>query len=157
AAFAQVRRDLEQIVRTLAPREAELFEPEIAMAQALEAPVRERVARGEEVDAALRAEVAAASSAARRSSDPMVDVRDRVIDAYREEGGSRVARLLAGASAEDIVLVTDTVTPSLVAAIPERVVGIVARLAEEEARASSASHSSHAAILARGRGIPLVF
>jgi phosphotransferase system HPr (HPr) family protein len=158
-AFAQVRRDLEQMVRTLPPREAELFEPEIAIAKALEAPALARVARGERIDRALRDEIAAAApaGAAMRNSDLVADVRDRLLDAYRDEGASRLAHVLARAAGEELILVAETLTPSLVAALPERVVGIVAGLAEENAGSSGGHHTSHAAILARGRGIPLVY
>src|SRR5262249_35924474 len=71
--------------------------------------------------------------------------------------GSRLARLIAGAGGEDVILVAETLTPSLVAAAPAQVVGIAAASDDEDTGASGQGHTSHAAILARGRGIPLVF
>jgi phosphoenolpyruvate-protein kinase (PTS system EI component) len=55
----------------------------------------------------------------------------------------------------DLVLVTNELTPSLVASLPDRVVGIVA--APHGPAPGRGWHSSHAVILARGRGIPLAF
>jgi phosphocarrier protein FPr len=54
------------------------------------------------------------------------------------------------------VLVTEKLTPSVVAALPGRVVGIIAA-ATDGVEKRGTSHTSHAAILARGRAIPLVF
>jgi phosphoenolpyruvate-protein kinase (PTS system EI component) len=71
-----------------------------------------------------------------------------LLDAY--EGTSRLSHVLAHAPAGELVLVVETLTPSMVTAIPERVVGIVAGNDE-------GPRASHAAILARGRGIPLMY
>ena len=53
------------------------------------------------------------------------------------------------------MLVTESLTPSVVAVLPVRVVGIVA--ASDGTAQSGGEYASHAVILARGRGIPLAF
>jgi len=148
ATFARVQTELREIVRALPRAEAELFEPEIEIVRALLDPVLARVTRGERAEEAIRTEAASAAS------DLIVDARDRLLDAYANEGASRLARILALAPDGDLVLVVETLTPSLVTAVPDRVVGIVASHDAENPRAG---YTSHAAILARGRGIPLLF
>jgi phosphocarrier protein FPr len=160
AAFGAVIRDLERMVDALPRAEATLFEPEIAIVRALESPVLARVARGERVEDALRAATSSIDSLAPSSREPstqprrgielVMDARDRLLDAYTDQDTSRLTRLLAQTPDGEVILITEEVTPSLVAAVPERVVGIVAA-------SDQPGDTSHAAILARGRGVPLVF
>lgn len=159
-AFAVVRQDLETMVRTLPTSEAALFEPEIAIVAALQAPVTARVLGGAAFEDALGEETAsghdlAASGAPR--SDLLVDARVRLQSAYSGEPPSNLARRLAAGPEGDLVLVVHELTPSLVAALPRRVIGIVAALDGVETGTPGVGYASHAAILARGRGIPLLF
>ncbi|HMJ55670.1 MAG TPA: HPr family phosphocarrier protein [Polyangiaceae bacterium] len=162
-AFADVRRDLEAMVRALPATQAALFEPEIAMVAALEERVKARVHAGARFDDALGEETPARQSQAATgaaTSDLLLDARLRLLDAYAGEPRSNLAERLATGPAGDVVLVAEQLTPSLVAALPRRVIGIVAALDDLEtglADAAGVGYASHAAILARGRGIPLLF
>ena len=158
-AFAVVRQDLEAMVRGLPAPEAALFEPEIAIVDALQTKVGARVSGGATFEEALREETAAhdrGSSAAVRS-DLLVDARLRLQSTYLGEPRGSVAHRLAAGPPGDVVLVVHELTPSLVAALPRRVTGIVAALEDAEAGTHGVGYTSHAAILARGRGIPLLF
>jgi len=158
-AFAQVRRDLEAMVRALPPVEAALFAPEIAIVSALENPVAARVVGGETFSRALGEELpgrsGSAAPGATAPSDLLLDARQRLLDAYVGETRSNLAERLAEGPPGDVVLVVHELTPSLVAALPRRVTGIVA--GSEDLAAAGGGYASHAAILARGRGIPLLF
>jgi phosphocarrier protein FPr len=157
--FSQVDRDLKTMVSALAPDEAALFEPEIALVQALEAPVMARVLRGESF-AVVLSDLLLGSSVSSRStpgkSDLLLDARERLLDAS-DPSRSTFARRLSEGPQGEVVLVAHDLTPSLVAALPRRVVGIVAALGESEESAAGVGDASHAAILARGRGLPLLF
>jgi phosphotransferase system HPr (HPr) family protein len=141
AAFARVERELTLLVGALPPSEAALFEPELTILRSLAPRVIELVAAGAQAEEAIRAQTEHAAT------DLLLDARTRLTDA------------LAGAmppeleTQEETILVTDALTPSLVASLPANVVGIVAGVAPEGA----AGFTSHAAILARGRRIPLAF
>ena len=159
-AFATVKRDLEAMVHALPAAEAALFEPEIAIVAALETRVVARVLGGESFEEALREETPAlhdraVSNAVR--SDLLVDARMRLEGAYLGEPQSNLAHRLAAGPPGDVVLIVHELTPSLVAALPRRVTGIIAALDDAEAGAPGVGYASHAAILARGRGIPLLF
>jgi phosphotransferase system HPr (HPr) family protein len=158
-AFAQVIGELERMVQSLPGEEAVLFEPEIAIVRALEGPVLAKVAAGASPEQALRDETSAAD--ARNSmlaAELVVDARNRLLDAYADEGSMRLARTLARAAGDgDIVLVVEALTPSVVAAAPEGVVGIVAAAGDDGQTSLGRGYTSHAAILARGRDIPLLF
>src|SRR5260221_4417433 len=56
AAIATVRADLEALVRTLEAAEAQLFDPEIAIVAALEAPILARIRSGASAPQAIVAE-----------------------------------------------------------------------------------------------------
>jgi phosphotransferase system HPr (HPr) family protein len=158
-AFAVVRRDLEAMVRALPAPEAALFEPEIAIVAALEAGVMARLLTGARFEDALRDEMPAAPArgASSAASDLLLDARLRLLDAYAGEPRSQIAERLAAGPAGELVLVAHELTPSLVAALPRRVIGIVAARGDAETPTVGAGYVSHAAILARGRGIPLLF
>jgi phosphoenolpyruvate-protein kinase (PTS system EI component) len=81
----------------------------------------------------------------------LVDARARLLDGLGHDQRSVEARL-EGRDGE-LILVTASLTPSVVASLPARVVGIVA--ASDGTSPSRAQYSSHAVILARGRDIPV--
>jgi phosphotransferase system HPr (HPr) family protein len=141
AAFASVERQVTELVAALAPTEARLFEPEVAILRALSPRVFESVAAGESAEEAVRKATAIATT------DLLLDARVRLLDTLGG-GGS-----LGLEAKEDSIVVTGALTPSIVAGLPRTVVGIVAGLEEE----LPPGFTSHAAILARGRGIPLAF
>ena len=157
-AFSQVERDLKTMVSALAADEAALFEPEIALVRALEAPVMARVLRGESFAEVLNDVILGSSVAPRNTpgtSDLLLDARERLLDACAPSRSTFARRLSEGPQG-DVVLVAHELTPSLVAALPRRVLGIVAALGESE-EGAGVGYASHAAILARGRGLPLLF
>jgi phosphoenolpyruvate-protein kinase (PTS system EI component) len=145
-AIVRAKTGLEELVRLLSRGEAELFEPEIAILAELEPLLLGRV------DAGMAPEEAVDEAASGVATDLLTDVRARLLDALAHDHRS-VESLLEGRGG-DRVLVTASLTPSVVASLPTRVVGILA--AVDEASTLSAGHASHAAILARGRDIPLV-
>ncbi|HEY3821909.1 MAG TPA: putative PEP-binding protein [Polyangiaceae bacterium] len=145
--LARAARSVEDLVRLLPPTEAELFEPEVVILAELGPLLLERV------DSGTSAEQAVDESTSATPSDLLVDVRARLLDGLAREERS-VGSLLEGRDG-DRVLVTEHLTPSVVASLPERVVGIVA--ASEDAARPGCGFTSHAAILARGRDCPLIF
>src|SRR5580704_4274308 len=144
-AITQAASGVEEMVRLLPRTEAELFEPELAILSEL------RPALLEHVDAGERAEdsVNVATSAA--STDLLADARARILDGLAHDERS-VERCLEGHDG-DRVLVTSALTPSVVALLPTRVVGIVAAAGDAD---RAIGRASHAAILARSRDLPLV-
>ncbi|HEY2511601.1 MAG TPA: putative PEP-binding protein [Polyangiaceae bacterium] len=87
------------------------------------------------------------------ATDLILDARTRLLEALAREGeGGTDALARAAEFGDEVVLVVESLTPSLVARLPPRVRGIVA--VDEEPEAGRA-RTSHAAILARGRDIPL--
>jgi phosphoenolpyruvate-protein kinase (PTS system EI component) len=146
-AIARAVNGLEELMRFLPRGEAELFGPEIAILEELGPSLLARVDAGERGEDAVNEAMSAAPT------DLLSDARARLLDglAYDERS---VESLLEGRSG-DRVLVTEMLTPSVVASLPAGVVGIIA--AAEDAGQTGAGASSHAAILARGRDIPLAF
>jgi len=144
-AFELARREIETLLAELPPSEAQLFEPELAILVELESATMAKVAAGIAAGAALDL---AADDAKTEQSDLVQDAHQRVRALL--EGLEPVAVVLARAEGERVVL-TDTLTPSLLLSLPRSVCGIVAT---EE---TGPGYTSHAAILARGRGLPLVF
>jgi phosphotransferase system HPr (HPr) family protein len=144
-AIADVQRELAVLVASLPPAESALFEPERTIVAALEAPLLARLARGERAAAAIVAETEM------KASDLFDDARARLLAAIGVTASA--TRALAEAAVEvegELVAVLEEVTPSVIAALPERVTGVVGVEAD-------VAQTSHAAILARGRGLPLVF
>jgi phosphoenolpyruvate-protein kinase (PTS system EI component) len=140
-------RGIEELVRSLAPAEAELFVPEIAILAEL-GPLLQAGALGGDT-----AEQAILRATARVSTDLLLDARARLLDGLGETQDP-LANVFDGREG-DLVLVTNELTPSIVAALPSEVVGIVA--APQGPVPGRGWHASHAVILARGRGIPLAF
>ena len=145
-AILRATRGVEELVRLLGATEAELFEPEIEILKELEPLLFAKV------DAGLQAEEAVHEATNPVSTDLLVDARTRLIDGRAHAERSVEARL-EGRNG-DRVLITGGLTPSVVASLPARVVGIIAA---SEQPAGNAGYTSHAVILARGRDIPLAF
>ncbi len=146
-ALLRATRGVEDLVRLLPPREAELFGPEVAILAELGPLMLERVDRG------ATAEDAVNQATSRVSTDLLLDARARLLDGLGHDQRS-VESLLEGRDG-DRVLVIESLTPSVVAALPARVVGIVA--ASDATGKRGGEYTSHAVILARGRGIALAF
>ena len=140
AAFARARREVETLVATLPRHEALLFEPELAILAELEARVQERM--GEAASFAEAVEIETRGNA----TDLLLDARARLT--------ARHAPLPRDIG--PFVVVVEELTPSLVASLTGPVQGIVAS-AGGSAEIHGASATSHAAILARSREIPLAF
>jgi len=150
SAFARAREELALVIASLPTHEAALFEPERTILSALEPAVLARIPAGASAEEAVRAE------AVHGPSDLIDDARRRLLDALAGESGARAQRLRATVERE-VVLVVEGVTPSLIASLPAHVSGVVAAMADEEAGSRSTGSTSHAAILARGRGLPLAY
>jgi phosphoenolpyruvate-protein kinase (PTS system EI component) len=144
-AITRAASGVEEMVRLLPRAEAELFEPEIAILSEL------RPALLEQVDAGERAEDSVNEATSVASTDLLADARARLLDGLAHDERS-VERCLEGRDG-DRVLVTSALTPSVVASLPTRVVGIVAAAGDAD---RAIGRASHAAILARSRDIPLV-
>ena len=146
-ALLRATRGVEELVRLLPPAEAELFVPEVAILAELGPLLRGRV------DGGASAEEAINEATSQVSTDLLLDARARLLDGLGH-GPRSVESLLEGRDG-DRVLVTEMLTPSVVACLPAQVVGIVAT--SDGAAKSGGEYTSHSVILARGRGIPLAF
>jgi phosphotransferase system HPr (HPr) family protein len=141
-AVAEVTADLDALMRGLPKPEAALFAPEVTIVRELEHAILDRIEAGQTAVAAVRAETEEAPT------DLFADARERLLSALGEGRSARLAAALA-AETRPSVLVTDLLTPSIIASLPAHVVGVVAS-------SDAATGTSHAAILARGRGLPLL-
>ena len=146
-AIMQATRGVEALIRLLAPAEAELFVPEVAILAELGPLLLARVDRGETAEQAIN------DATSQVSTDLLLDARARLLEGLGHNPRSTES-LLEGREGFR-VLVTGSLTPSMVATLPARVVGIVA--ASDGTPQSGGEYNSHAVILARGRGIPLAF
>jgi phosphoenolpyruvate-protein kinase (PTS system EI component) len=144
-AIRRATHGVEELVRLLPRSEAALFEPEVAILHEAGPLMLDRV------DAGVRAEDAVNQALLDLPTDLSVDARARLLDGLAHDDRS-IESLLEGHGG-DRVLVTENLTPSVVAALPGRVVGIIAAASED---GRGGGPTSHAAILARGRVIPLV-
>jgi multiphosphoryl transfer protein len=147
SALRRATRGVEDLVRLLPPAEAELFVPEAAILAELGPLLLGRIEGG------ATAEDAVNEATSQVSTDLLLDARARLLDGLDHSQRS-VESLLEGREGNR-VLVIETLTPSVVASLPARVVGIVA--ASDGTAQSGGEYNSHAVILARGRGIPLAF
>jgi phosphotransferase system HPr (HPr) family protein len=148
-AEARALAEIDALIAALPPEERALLEPERAIVREVAMGAAERVGGGETSEAAV---VAMTENAA---TDLIADVRARLLEALdadgrRRSGEDAVAR--ASALGDEVVLVAERLTPSLVARMPGHVRGIVAVDEDPEA---GVVRTSHAAILARGRELPL--
>jgi phosphoenolpyruvate-protein kinase (PTS system EI component) len=146
-AIPHATRGVERLIRLLGPAEAELFVPEVAILAELGPLLLARVDEGETAEQAIN------EATSQVSTDLLLDARTRLLEGLGHDHPS-VESLLEGRDGNR-VLVTESLTPSVVATLPARVVGIVA--ASDGTPQSGGEYSSHAVILARGRGIPLAF
>ena len=145
-AMERAIRGVRDLARRLPPAEAELLEPEVSMLVELGPAMLACVEDGERPEDAVR------DATSRLSTDLLDDARARLLDGLAHNERSVEARL--DGRVDDMVLVTEVLTPSVVAALPAHVVGIVAA---SDGAAPVSGGTSHAAILARTRDIPLVF
>ncbi len=146
-AIRHATRGVEALIRLLGPAEAELFVPEVAILAELGPLLLARVDNGESAEQAIN------EATSQVSTDLLLDARARLLEGLGDDHRS-VESLLEGRDG-DRVLVTESLTPSVVATLPARVVGIVA--AWDGTPPIGGEYTSHAVILARGRGIPLAF
>jgi phosphotransferase system HPr (HPr) family protein len=142
-ALARARVDLGELLRELEPAEQALLAPEEALIDAIEPRIFAEVLAG------ASAEDATLSATFVITSDLVLDARARILDGLSDDApldafveGDGVAR----------VLIVRSLTPTLVARVSRRIVGVVA-LMQDQPRALT----SHAVLLARGRGLPLAF
>ena len=147
SAIRRTTRDLEELVRLLPRSEGELFGPEVAILGELGPRMLAQV------DTGMGAEDAVNAITSELPMDLLADARARLLDGLAHDPRT-VESLLEGRDG-DRILVTETLTPSVVASLPGRVVGIIAA-ASDGAEERGTGHTSHAAILARGRVIPFV-
>lgn len=145
-AIAFAIREVDVLMAALPPDAAALFAPERPILEELGMRVAARIALGEAVEEAVIEETAS------DATDLLLDARARILEALRGGDDVAVRRALEAVVAlgEPVVaVVTRALTPSLVAELPANVTAIIAG---EDAGGGT----SHAAILARGRDLPLV-
>jgi phosphocarrier protein FPr len=104
------------------------------------------------VDAGENAEDVVNEATSQVTTDLLTDARARLLDGLACD--ERSIELLLDGRDGDCVLITATLTPSVVASLPARVVGIAAASDDLE---QGGGHTSHAVILARARDIPVAF
>ena len=145
--IATARRGVLGLMRLLPRAEAELFEPELMILDELSTTLNERLLPG------MRAEDVIEGSMVDATVDLLMDARARVLDAIAHSDRS-VEEHLEGSDGE-IILVTETLIPSVVASLPARVVGIVA--SPSRSGEPGPLSTSHSEILAREREITVAF
>jgi multiphosphoryl transfer protein len=146
-AIASAIREVEALMSALPPEAAALFAPEVPILEELGTRVAARMALGEPVEDAVIEETSSTAT------DLLLDARARILDGLRGDDGTPARRALAAtvAMGEPVVaVVTRPLTPSLVAELPANVTAILAGEGAE-------GETSHAAILARGRNLPLAY
>jgi phosphotransferase system HPr (HPr) family protein len=143
--------ELEALMTGLSPEERELFEPEKAIVREIAEEARAHI------DAGATAEQAVMTLTESRASDLLLDTRARLVGALADDDGAHAALLRAESLGDDVIVVAEILTPSLVAALPGRVRGVIAIDDTDGGPAPGRGPgTSHAAILARGRELPLV-
>ncbi len=149
-AILGVRRDLERLLAALPPHEADLFAPELHILGEIEPNLLARDAAGEAPEQVIFAETSCGCT------DLVIDLRERLLGAVQGTVGHEV-HAHDGRHDADRVLLTDFVTPSLVAFLPRQVVAVVAALDTSAGPRRDVGRGSHAAILARGRELPIAY
>jgi phosphoenolpyruvate-protein kinase (PTS system EI component) len=149
-AIAQVRGELQQLLCVLPPAEAELFEPEARILDEIAPRLLARDREGQSREDAVVAETSCGCT------DLVIDLRVRLVHALEGSSGTDLHAFAAGHEA-DLVLMTDVATPAVVASLPRQVVAVIAALDGPARARRDVGRTSHAAILARGRGLPLVY
>jgi phosphoenolpyruvate-protein kinase (PTS system EI component) len=150
-AVAQVRRDLELVITALPPSESQLFEPEGYILDEIEPRLLARYAAGQSREDAVIAETSCGCT------DLIIDLRMRLLRALEGSTSTGEVHVLTPRHEDDLVLMTDFVTPSLVASLPRQVRGLISASDDETGERRDVGRTSHAAILARGRGLPIVY
>lgn len=149
-AIAHARGELERLVDALPAAQAELFDPERRILDEIAPKLMARAERGDAHEEAVVAETSCGCT------DLVMDLRVRLLHALEPRStvdlGALAARYGGG-----LVLVVDVATPSLVATLPSEVVGVVGAVQGDVRGRRDVGRTSHAAILARGRGVPLVY
>lgn len=146
AAEATAVAELDALIATLEPDERGLFEPERPILREVAAGALARVAGGG------TAEEAVVALTEKAPTDLILDARSRLLEALADGGSTEDAIGRAASLGGEVILVAEVLTPSLVARMPAHVRGIVA---VDEDLDAGAVRTSHAAILARGRELPL--
>jgi phosphotransferase system HPr (HPr) family protein len=146
AAEATAVAELDALIATLEPEERGLFEPERPILREVAAGALARVAGGG------TAEEAVVALTEKAPTDLILDARSRLLEALADGGSTEDAIGRAASLGGEVILVAEVLTPSLVARMPAHVRGIVA---VDEDLDAGAVRTSHAAILARGRELPL--
>jgi hypothetical protein len=147
-AIVQVRRDLAELLISLPAAEAELFAPEAHILDEIEPLLLGRERAGDSPEEIIFASTNCGCT------DLVIDLRERLLQALRGADGGHGA---VGHHAGDLVLLAESVTPSLVAFLPRQVVAVVAAVDGPMAARRDLGPSSHAALLARGRGLPIAY
>lgn len=172
-AEARALENLGTLMAALAPEERALFEPERAILREVATGAARRTFAGE------TSEDAVVAMTRQAQTDLILDAGARLLDSLGDGESLADALERAGSLGAEVVVVSDRLTPSLVARLPRQVVGIVAvddepdgaspategsadvlsarRPSPERARNLELwrTRTSHAAILARGRELPL--
>ncbi len=143
--IASAKRGVEGLMRLLPRGEAELFEPELMILDELKATLGASLAAGE------RAEDVVERSMSEAGVELLMDARARILDALAHDYRSVEGHL--DGSEGDVILVTETLTPSVVASLPPRVVGIMASISGGDPSEQSGASTAHSVILAREREI----
>ena len=149
AALARARADLAQLIDNLVPEERPFFAPEHELLDAIEPLFLAAITGGH------AAHEAALEATAGIEHDLILDARARLLDALEGETPTENASS-PEVTGEASILVVRGLTPTLVARLPPEVLGIVV-LSEDAQAGSRAATTSHAVLLARGRGLPLAF
>ncbi len=149
-AIVNVRRDLGRLLATLPTAEAELFEPELRILDEIEPKLLSHGDEGRSPAEAIFEETSCGCT------DLVIDLRERLLAAM---GGLSEAELRAPTTyhESDMILLAEVVTPSIVAFLPKQVVAVVAALKDPTGARRDVGRTSHAAILARSRGLPLAY
>ena len=148
--IAQVRRDLAELLVSLPAAEAELFAPEAHILDEIEPSLLERERAGDSPEEIIFASTDCGCT------DLVIDLRERLLGALQGAHGAS-AHGAIGHQSSDLVLLADSVTPSLVAFLPRQVVAVVAAVDGPMTGRRDVGPSSHAALLARGRGMPIAY
>jgi len=149
-AIVRVRQDLAHLLAALPPDEAELFAPELHILEEIEPQLLSRERGGQSSEEAIFDETNCGCT------DLVIDLRERLLGALQGLSSADLHGSTPHHEA-DLVLLADSVTPSMVAFLPRQVVAIVAALDAPLGARRDVGRNSHAALLARGRGLPLAY
>ncbi len=149
-AIVRVRHDLELLLAALPADEADLFVPELHILDEIEPNLLSREGSGQSNEEAIFAETNCGCT------DLVIDLRERLLGALQGLSSADLHGPTPHHEA-DLVLLADNVTPSMVAFLPRQVVAVLAALDAPIGARRDVGRNSHAALLARGRGVPLAY